>query len=473
MRLKKFLIYGICSFAMLFSGCNYTYAMERYTEIVVGAQFLNIVGGGVKFLLDTGGKIFGVSSHNKAVDDYIKEIKKYGGYREAEEIVKKIKDIISGKSQIIVYGQSKAKEQCFNCLSGCLERIFGDYPSSEKRGNIVYMIGDSGTGKTTMARAISDAFLNHSDYTCCFIECSQINRQEELGTQLFRTVNKIVNLRVQKEKLGYLKSILGEASQECCMPGSYDARVASPILEHLLKWERKAVIIIDEYDKMKKICRPSGFGEEVEDDKTADEILKSIASNGYYMVGSEKIDCSKVLFIVTTNESREELEENFGQNGTIGGGAQRLNIIEFEKLDTECCRNIVKKMINEINLRLTDKKSIYKIKNVKFSDRTIEDMANYISNNDFKQGRAKYDLFDKIYGLCVTNLQEYKDRSVEIVYTSGEETGKIGNFAGKILEEPKFADHSSTISVVDYSELSQNFVDYSEVDTSFVDYSEN
>lgn len=472
MKLKKFLTCGICSVAVLLSSCNCTYAVDRDTAIVVGAQFLNVVGSGVKFLLDTGGKICCVSSHNKAIDEYMEEIKKYGGYRDPEEIVDRIKDIISDKSQIRVYGQYKAKKQCFNSLSGCLERIFGDYTLSEKRGNIVYMIGSSGTGKTTMARAISDAFLNHDDHTCCFVECSQINRQEELGTQLFRTVSKMVNLRAPKEKSSYLQSFLGEKVQECCVTGGYDVRVASPILEHLLKWEGKAVVIIDEYDKMKRICRPSGFGEEVEDDKTADEILKSIASNGYYMLGSEKIDCSKVLFIVTTNESREELEENFGQNGVVGGGAQRLNIVEFEKLDTECCRNIVKKMISEISLRLTNKKAMYKIKDVKFSDETIEAMANYISNNDFKQGRAKDDLSDKLYGLCVTNLQEYKDRSVEIVYTPSEEIQQIGEFTGKILEESKFADHSSTRSLVDYSELSQNFVDYSEVDISFVDYSE-
>lgn len=473
MKLKKLLACVVCSFSLLSVNCNCTHAIDPSTVIVIGTQCLSLLGGGVKFLLDTSGKICCVSSHNKAVDNYIAEVKKYGGYRPAEEIVKKTRDIVSGKSQIKIYGQTRAKEQCFNALAGCLERILGDYPTSEKRGNIVYMIGSSGTGKTTMARAISDAFLNHSERTCCFIECSQINRQEELGTQLFRTVNKVINLRAPKERLGYFKSIFGGEKQQESMVGSYDARVAAPILEHLLKWDGKAIIIIDEYDKMKRICRQSGFGEEVEDDKTADEILKSIASNGYYMMGSEKIDCSKTLFIITTNETREQLEENFGQNGVTGGGAQRLNIIEFERLDAECSKNIVKKMISEISLRLTSKNGIYKLKNVKFSDETIENMANYITNNNVKQGRAKNDLSDKIYGLCVTNLQEYKNRSIEIVYAPGTNPEELGNFTGNILEEPRFADHSSSRSLVDYSEMDRSFIDYSEIDTSFVDYSEN
>ena len=44
------------------------------------------------------------------------------------------------------------------------------------------------------------------------------------------------------------------------------------------------------------------------DDKSGDEILKSISSNGDYTVGTEEVDCSKALFIVTSNETREQLE---------------------------------------------------------------------------------------------------------------------------------------------------------------------
>lgn len=473
MKLKKFLTCITCSLVLITSNCNHTHAIDPTTILLLGSQVASVIGSGIKFFLDISGKICCVSSYNEDIEKYIAEKEKYGGYRDAEEIVSKIKDIVSGKSQIKIYGQIKAKEQCFNALAGCLERIHGDYPSSEKRGNIVYMIGSSGTGKTTMARAISDAFLKHSDHTCCFIECSNINKIEELGTQLFRTVNKVMNLRASKEKLGYLESILLKKQPQENIVGGYDARVASRMLEHLLKWDGKAVVIIDEYDKMKKICRQHSFGEEVEDDKTADEILKSIASNGYYMMGTEKIDCSKTLFLITTNESREQLEKNFGQNGITGGGAQRLNIIEFEKLDKECSKNIVKKMIKEIRFRLTDKENMHNLKNVIFSDETIENMANYITNNDIKQGRSKYDLSDMIYGLCVVHLQEYKNKSVEIVYVPSEKKDEIGRFEGKILKEPRFADHSPSKGLVDYSSINQNFIDYSEVNTNFVDYSEN
>ena len=471
MKLKKILACIIC-FLGIFTSSTFsrTNAIDPASIILSG---INIAGNAVSvinFLIDKAGKVYVVASNNKAVDEYMAEVKKYGGYKSVEEIVQNVKAVISGESPIKVYGQSIAKRQCFDSLAGCLERISGTYKASERRGNIVYMIGSSGTGKTTMARAIANAFLNHDEHTCCFIECSQINRQEELGTQLFRTVNKIMNIKASKEKIGFFKTIFGEKVQDNTL-GGFDAKVAAPILEHILKWDGKAVIIIDEYKKKKKICRQPGFGEASDDDKTADEILKSIASNGYYMVGSEKIDCSKALFIITTNESREDLEENFGQNGIIGGGVQRLNIIEFQKLDKECSKNIISNMIKEIKLRLTDKSGVYKIESVKFPEETLECMADYITNNETKQGRAKDDLWDKIFGVCLDNLQNFKYQSIEIEYKKYENVHEIGDFSVKIVDKQTRQPISTSTNTIDYSDIDHSYIDYSDLDTSFVDYS--
>ena len=50
-------------------------------------------------------------------------------------------------------------------------------------------------------------------------------------------------------------------------------------------------------------------------DNSADEILRSIASTGKYKFMNKEIDCSKVLFLITINETHEELEQNFGISG--------------------------------------------------------------------------------------------------------------------------------------------------------------
>ncbi len=435
-------------------------AASIFTIFSIGGVIQTVV----RWVIDGGGKIRKVCAHNSAVEEYEKEVRTYGGYRDLREIVKMLEDIIVGKSPIKVYGQPKAKQQCFEALSGSLARIMGSQPHFEKRGNVVYIIGASGTGKTTMSRAIADAFLKNSARACCFVECSQINRTAPLGEQLFRTVNQIVNLRDKKGKIGWAGAIFDDMQENL----QYPAQLAAPILEHLFKWNGEAVIVIDEYEKMKKMCKPA-FSDE--DDKSADEILKSIVSNGYYMAGTEKVDCTKALFIVTTNETREKLENDFGQDGLEGGGAQRLNIIEFERLDRECSRSIIDKMVAEIKKELTGFGSIYKLRNVHFPEETLSLMAEYIVSNQTKQARAKEDLWDKIFALILHDLKSLENKMVEITYLSGENMSEVGKFSKRILNslEQESRVSSSAQQLQNFSELTMR--DYSESSGDIIDYS--
>lgn len=470
MRFKKTMTL-LLSFALLsnFNFENTVTAVKSSTEGKISSSIFNIfsVGGivqtAVRWVIDGGGKIRKVCTHNSAVEEYENEVQTYGGYRDLREIVKMLEDIIDGNSPIKVYGQTKAKQQCFEALSGSLARIMGSQPSFEKRGNVVYIIGASGTGKTTMSRAIANAFLKHSEHTCCFIECSQINRDAPLGEQLFKTVNQIVNLRDKKEKVGWMGAVFDDVQENL----QYPAQIAAPILEHLFKWNGEAVVVIDEYEKMKKMCRPA-YSED--DDKSADEILKSIVSNGYYMAGTEKIDCTKSLFIITTNETKEELESNFGQDGLDGGGAQRLNIIEFEKLDDECSRSIIDKMVADIKKQLTSYGSIYKLKNIEFPEDTLNLMAQYITQNEIKQARAKEDLWDKIFATILSDLKSCENKTVEIVYSPNENMNEAGTFSKRILQNSEsqnkrviglqeLQDFSNT-SVCDYSKFCGEILDY-------------
>ena len=166
--------------------------------------------------------------------------------------------------------------------------------------------------------------MKHSDRTCCFVECSQIAKDKELGTQLFKTVTRPANLCPSKKSMGFWEGVVsvmgsGKSSDPMSTMGTYEITVAAPILDHILRWDGNVVVIIDEFDKMKRLCTTQSFDGDLVVDKSADEILKSISSNGFYMIGDTKVDCSNVLFIITTNESREELEQNFGQGGVVGG----------------------------------------------------------------------------------------------------------------------------------------------------------
>lgn len=386
------------------------------------------------------------------------EIEKYKGLRSRQEATRLIIDVVNGISPIKIYGQDRAKRQCKAALSGCLENIYGN--PSEIRGNVVYMIGPSGVGKTTMVKALANAFLKHSEKSCLFLDSNSINNEQTLGEQLFKTTTKSVNLKKDKN----FRNLWGTLDIKENGEGSYDIRVASRILQHIFNY-CDCIVIIDEYDKMKQACRPADALEDYED-RTADEIIKSISDRGEYDVGNNKIDCRKTLFFITSNETKEELYSNFGYNGSTGGGVQRINVIEFDKLNLDCCKRIIDDVIKKVKQNLMNPKGDFKINKVVFSDETLQNMAGYIYGDEVKQARAKFDLEQNIYALFNFELCENVNKSFEVIYTPSEIEGEIGTFEKKELKVPNsstgivvqdssdvkdYAKLSSTCKIKDYS----------------------
>lgn len=386
------------------------------------------------------------------------EIEKYKGLRSRQEATRLIIDVVNGISPIKIYGQDRAKRQCKAALSGCLENIYGN--PSEIRGNVVYMIGPSGVGKTTMVKALANAFLKHSEKSCLFLDSNSINNEQTLGEQLFKTTTKSVNLKKDKN----FRNLWGTLDIKENGEGSYDIRVASRILQHIFNY-CDCIVIIDEYDKMKQACRPADALEDYED-CTADEIIKSISDRGEYDVGNNKIDCRKTLFFITSNETKEELYSNFGYNGSTGGGVQRINVIEFDKLNLDCCKRIIDDVIKKVKQNLMNPKGDFKINKVVFSDETLQNMAGYIYGDEVKQARAKFDLEQNIYALFNFELCENVNKSFEVIYTPSEIEGEIGTFEKKELKVPNsstgivvqdssdvkdYAKVSSTCKIKDYS----------------------
>lgn len=386
------------------------------------------------------------------------EIEKYKGLRSRQEATRLIIDVVNGISPIKIYGQDRAKRQCKAALSGCLENIYGN--PSEIRGNVVYMIGPSGVGKTTMVKALANAFLKHSEKSCLFLDSNSINNEQTLGEELFKTTTKSVNLKKDKN----FRNLWGTLDIKENGEGSYDIRVASRILQHIFNY-CDCIVIIDEYDKMKQACRPADALEDYED-RTADEIIKSISDRGEYDVGNNKIDCRKTLFFITSNETKEELYSNFGYNGSTGGGVQRINVIEFDKLNLDCCKRIIDDVIKKVKQNLMNPKGDFKINKVVFSDETLQNMAGYIYGDEVKQARAKFDLEQNIYALFNFELCENVNKSFEVIYTPSEIEGEIGTFEKKELKVPNsstgivvqdssdvkdYAKVSSTCKIKDYS----------------------
>ncbi len=366
-----------------------------------------------------------INEYNNEIDR--EELK---GFKDPNEIIKNLEDIVENKSEIRVYGQEKAKEQIFDALSGVIARIDNvkrnENDIKELRGNVVYLIGSPGIGKTKMCYAIADAFLKHPERTCIFCHSESITSESDLGTQLFKTVSS-KNVGIKREKNAYTGSDGIIAKEE-----------ESPMLAHVLDW-CESIVIIDEYEKMKqKSAKPgtminiggyaipnqTSIGNAPSYDNSADEIIRSIASTGRYKFMNKEVDCSKVLFLITTNETREELEKNFGIGGTAGGGAQRLNIIEFEYLSIEACRGIISDLAEDVTKVLTDKNGPFKLASVTFEEESLKEMANYIFEDKIMQGRARHKLEDKIYSLFSKTMGKDTNKSVTIKFVPAEENIK-------------------------------------------------
>lgn len=206
------------------------------------------------------------------------------------------------------------------------------------------------------------------------------------------------------------------------------------MLKHLLTWY-DSVVIIDEYEKMKKqsakpgttimmggMSMPITEAKTAEYDNSADEVLRSIASTGKYKFMNKEVDCSKTLFLITTNETKEELEQNFGIGGVKGGGIQRLNVIEFEDLTFDACKGIANDLIQTVSNVLTDKEGPFKAKSISFEGKSLDAMANYIFNDKVMQGRAKNKLEDKIYSLFSKNIGKDSDKEIKIIFDGSNST---------------------------------------------------
>lgn len=346
------------------------------------------------------------------------EIQKVSGFRKPKEIIEKIKELFQNKSKIKIYGQEKAKKQLYSALCSFAAKLDnierGQVDKKDLSGNIIYLIGTSGGGKTTMADAIAKVFLRCPEktfFSCC---SESVFKGTDLGSQLFKTI--------VTKNIGQMRKLSSAFDHNSLTPKEEE----SPILKHIMKWCDGAVVLIDEYDKMKMMTKDSST--ELQCDKSADELMRSIVSQGGYTFMGKWIDCSKILFLVTTNETRDELESNFGIGGVKGGGAQRLNIIEFEELSMDACRHIVDDMIRRVGEALVDGAGLYQLASINIDNNSVENMAQYIFDDKIMQGRAKYVIENKIYSLfsdaigadCEKNIKlscKYSSEDHEIEFT--------------------------------------------------------
>lgn len=430
--MKKFVSCTLIAVMIFFGSINtntYAFSCSSMISGAIGSIIVSVVPRILYNLWD-----MTVSVYDSAKSQY--KISKYMGFRTPQETINKLEKIVNNESDIKIHGQQKAKKQAFNALSGVVARIDninrGNKDIKEVRGNIVYLIGPSGTGKTKLCYAIADAFLKHPEKTCIFCHSESITNESELGSQLFKTITT--------KDIGKKRSKNIFTNSDGLVPKDEE----SPMLKGLLQWYQ-TVVIIDEYDKMKLksakpgsvinvagVSVPTGQAGASGEDKSADEILRSIASTGKYTFMNKEVDCSRVLFLITTNETKEELEKNFGIGGATGGGFQRLNVVEFENLSFESCQGVVNDMIDEVFNVLVNNQGPFKLGSITIDAKSMDLMAKYIFNDKIMQGRAKFKLEDKIYSLFSEGIGKECGKDIKLEFKYSEENGEF-SFAKSVI----------------------------------------
>ena len=260
----------------------------------------------------------------------------------------------------VIKGQDIAKSKIQSTVAGIIDKRNQSKIKQEKyqHGDVILLAGPSGVGKTFSALQIAKAVMGKKTKPV-IVDPSDVE-----VNQYTSIVGSLFNFKEAKSG-GNNNSILGIGSFN-------DTSLTSKI-----KANPNFVLIINEYDKMH--C------------KELDEVLRSIVDNGTITVSGEKIDCSGLLVILTSNENSQSLKglaekiKNSETNEATeddGTGSRtsvkhdksflnRINIIEFDNLDEEGYIDITKYLFKDI---LEFYKNEYKL-DISLSDEAIKAIA--------------------------------------------------------------------------------------------------
>jgi len=202
-----------------------------------------------------------------------------------------------------------------------------------KHGDVLYFHGPSGVGKSSVSEKIP--YMLYSNPKIYTVTTSDVDKDQKdsVVTQLFQTTK-------DKNAGGYYGPPPTEKTKD---------------LVDFLKNNPNGIIKIEEYDK---ICTPA-----------LDEIFRNIMEFGMVNVGGEKIDCSGMLFIMTSNEDKTSMEgfdkkdkdseaekmdkESFSQGYTRvwhdKSFLNRIKKVEFGNLSPEAYAIIIRKHFNRLS----------------------------------------------------------------------------------------------------------------------------
>lgn len=323
-----------------------------------------------------------------------------------------------------IKGQEIAKEAIRKSIITSLTNM-NPLSDSSVKGSVIYIAGPSGVEKSYVVDLIINSILKRPKSDVFKITPLLVNGANEI---------LISSYSRQKEVTDQSLVSIGGAD-----------RLPTFLMQH-----PQGVVWVDEIDKMKNV-----------NINTWDEMIRKIIDSGQYSFDSCTIDCSKIIFIFTSNESKmcldpqknnnSDIEENskacaYGsEDGTTfvhhdASLIKRLHPIIFEKLETKNLRDIAKSFLDK---KIEFFKSCYDI-NITYNDKILDDMAKYAEQSN-KQGRGiTFDLEDPLTSTIQCCLLDYRkrgritnNRTFELSYqlTENDDENPAGKFEIKETED--------------------------------------
>lgn len=304
----------------------------------------------------------------------------------------------------VIEGQDEAKQKMKEYLSSIIDAR-NEAKENKKpygKGDVLYMIGASGVGKTFSADCLAKAIMGNSDDAIRIdSSCFEASPHMSVKSQLLYMRTKQNN----KNNMNYY------------MDNSLAAQIAS---------NPKRVLILDEYDK---------WGT-----PAVDEFLRTIMDKGVIYRDGEKIDCSEILVLVLSNEDSSSVTagNNMGVFKDDGTGSRthvkhdksflnRLKIIEFKNLATDAYEKIAQRQLKQITERYKEKYNI----NLDLGE-TAKKIA--IRTEKVNQGAREIEkILAKLKTAIITRRQQLKNTS-EITF-SVEYDVENDEFTLKLLDE--------------------------------------
>lgn len=356
----------------------------RWGPLSMGSEMLEDMGVFSKRVAQIGGASWIVKRAWNKFQEYKKRLDKKIDH---EEFDYKNAQKNLGELLKTIAGQERAKRQIKDIVSKIVNRRNQAKLSGVKyaHGDVLYFAGPSGVGKTLMAEGLAKYKILSNTTDVFTISASEVDREspESVVEQLFG---------MNRNSYSSWGGGFGMRSME-------GGVVSEP--KNLVKYlnqNRDGVVIINEYDKMWS--------------RSLDEVFRTIIDNGVVNVKGQKIDCSGITFVLTSNEDSASLglkedpkQKNNPSRTHINHDKSflnRLHPVEFEDLSVENYVKIIDKEIRNDVVNYWARPDVAGM-NIVIDDECLKSMAVVVRRK--KQGARYIDaLAGELFSIATDKL---------------------------------------------------------------------